>query len=131
MTPLLCCLTQKYLKMDAVRVLRMLIDAGADTTTIFIDRDTNESAGYTALEIVNNRISNHFLKFGLGDDSNTVRAMQGVRRLLMREEAVHARSWGWSADTNAQSAATLLPLSPMRRERRATKSRVVLCALRR
>jgi len=132
MTPLLCCITQDNPTMVATRVVRMLIDAGADTTTVFYDRDTEKSVGCTAREIIDAKICQRYSLFGFGDHSDTMRALQGVHRLLMQEEAIHAVSWGWADYTKghrspAKKSPTLLPLT--RRESRVTKSRVVLRAL--
>ncbi|CAM9487590.1 unnamed protein product [Ectocarpus sp. 8 AP-2014] len=131
LSPLLCCVTTDSLKIGAIRVLRRLIDAGADTTTIFRDNQGVVSGGHTSIELVNAKVDFEYLKHGLGHDSDTLRMLHGLRHLLMREEAIHAVPWGWAASSAAgravKKAATLLPV--MRRERRATKSRVVLRAL--
>lgn len=87
--------------------------------------------------MVHARISEKTLR-GWSDDSNIVHGLEGMRRLLMQEDAVHAVSWGLAADTAAAAGAgagagrapsptTLLHLT--RRERGATTSRVALRAL--
>lgn len=130
LSPLLCCVTSDSLKIGAIRVLRRLIDAGADTTTIFRDNQGVVSGGHTSMELVEAKLE--YLKHGLGHDSDTMCGLHGLRRLLMTEEAIHALSWGWTSTLRQMLPArkkttVLLPL--MRRERQATKSRVVLRTL--
>lgn len=134
MPPLVCCLTESALKRGSRRTMHRLIEAGADTAATYSGHDGDTSVGYTLLEMVNAKISAHYLTHGIGDDSNTVRGLHGLRRLLMTEEAIHALSWGWTSAPNQalparKKATTLLPL--MMRERQETKSRVVLRALHR
>lgn len=67
--------------LSSTRVLRLLIDASADTT----------NAPMSLLEIIDDCISRC-------STESEKQAMLDKRRLLMRVDAVHAVSWGWPAD---------------------------------
>lgn len=105
-------LTKDTLRLSSTRVLRFLLDAGADTT-------------FPLLGIIDTSIS-------LCSTESEKQAMLAKRRLLMREDAVHAISWGWviSSKTTAGNPVKLQPMS-RRRERSATTSRVLRGALNR
>ena len=105
-------LTKNTLRLSSTRVLRFLLDAGADTTG-------------PLLGIIDTGIS-------LCSTESEKQAMLAKRRLLMREDAVHAISWGWviSSKTTVVNPVKLQPMS-RRRERSATTSRVLRGALNR
>ena len=83
----------------SARVVRMLIDVGADTTSaVRLTHPTGKKAfNYTPMGIVT-----HFLrKKKVGGQDVTEEQMNArkvIRRLLLQVEAVHAMSWLWPSD---------------------------------
>lgn len=99
-------LTKDTLRLSSTRVLRFLLDAGADTT-------------FPLLEIIDHDIS-------LCSTESEKEAMQAKRRLLMQQDAARATSWGW-VSARTTTVVNFIKLQPMsrRRERAATTSRVL------
>lgn len=139
-SPMKCCFKESSLGISSCRILRMLLDAGLDTGISVEDgvsftndliRQREEEADYNPMD-----------KKELG--------LQGIRRLLMQAEAVHAASWRWpmrlngsvwrSASTAAATAASttttttttssaqLRRMQPILR-RRSTKPSALLASL--
>lgn len=80
------------------RVVRLLTDAGADTTST--------PAGYnfrTLLTCIHERLGEN--KVG-GEDATEeqLHRLEAVRRLLLQEKAVHAGSWLWHRDAQVSEA---------------------------
>ncbi len=124
------------------RITRMLVDAGADTSTaihlsigekVYFD---GTPLAYTELCLANKNAG--------GEDAteSQLQSMEAIRRLLMRVEACHAVSWLWASNAHAvpraasesagaASAATSTPLVSMLPilRRRAGRPRVLLAAL--
>lgn len=83
------------------RVMRMLIDAGADTTFVF--RVGNAPGGEpiyapTPLSCAHQKIIWNSMTGGMTANGNpateeAMRSLEGIRRLLLQVEAVHAVSW--------------------------------------
>ena len=101
-TPLVC--SMRACRSCSPRVARLLIDAGADTTSAvrLSDREGTEIFNDTPLALANSYLDDEKLT----DDE--VHSLEAIRRLLMRVEAIHAVSWLWSchvpSDTNAAAA---------------------------
>lgn len=87
------------------RVVRLLIDAGADTTgtitTHLINLETNrpeEVKTFKPLDLAERSIREK--KIGEKDATEEqLHKLEAIRRLLLQEEAVHALSWLWPHDT--------------------------------
>lgn len=96
-TPLIAAI--KFFNRDlhpSSRVVRLLVDAGADTTSV-VHFKTHLEGGVlseTPLET-----TNHILRErkagGVGADEEEMLRLDAVRRLLMRVEAIRAVSWLW------------------------------------
>ena len=138
-TPLLRC----ALKCLSPRIVRLLIDAGADTTSAIL---LANSVKDTPLGFVDVFIRQKIIGFkGIlrGEDATEeqLHILEAIRRLLLRVEAVHATSWLWksaaprptpaaaevTSKTNA-STTPLIEMLPILR-RRARRPRVLLAAL--
>ncbi|CAM9533477.1 unnamed protein product [Ectocarpus sp. 13 AM-2016] len=78
------------------RVARLLVDAGADTTTEL--RRTN-SMGVVLFSCTPLKLTVHILQEKKVDGTyiseRRLRRLEGIRRLLLQVEAVHAESWLW------------------------------------
>lgn len=88
------------------RVARMLVDAGADTTSVVRLPDApGGKPQYTPTpmcSINRNVVQNALQKLvanGKPATEEQVHSLEGVRRLLLRVEAVHAVSWLWPSVT--------------------------------
>lgn len=131
MSPLLCCLN--HINPSSLKIMRRLIDAGADTTFTFSRVDGNRNFMYetTPLETVGRIIREQGLH-GVNFNDQQVRWVEGMRKLLMQVPAIRSVSWGW-VSTGAAGVSTTSThpalLMPVRRERAENKSRVVTRAL--
>ena len=78
------------------KVVRLLIDAGADTSSVvrFTNPVTEVTFKGTALAFTNDCLRNKRVGFGKAT-AEQMHRLEGVRRLLMRANAVHAVSWLW------------------------------------
>lgn len=78
------------------RVVRLLVDAGADTTSAL--RLTDAPGGVndhnTALAFTNKRLREKKVRGSHATEEQLYR-LEAIRRLLLREEAAHAISWLW------------------------------------
>ena len=132
--PLLCCLGVP--RTYSHRVLRMLIDAGANTEfPISIVGDNDRILSETSPLGMTTRVI-QLKKFnGRRFADESIPWVERMHRLLLQVGAVRAVSWGWAindASTSAEvaSARPALP-APVRRYKAAKKTRVVMRALRR
>lgn len=105
-TPLLNAVRSK--KCRSSRVVRMLLDAGADAaSTIRIPDDAGgKGFDYTPLALLT-----EFLRETEADseDDSTeeqLNSLEGIRRLLLQVEAVHAMSWLWHVDAPSATDAS-------------------------
>ena len=133
-TPLSCAITGFDVAFPpSPRVVRLLVDAGADTALIFPQFDDTPLAATT-------RILNLKRVGGTGATQEQLHKLEGIRRLLLRVEAVHAVSWLWPDSTafvdravegkyktKKVSIPVTLTLPILRR--RAARPRVLLAAL--
>ncbi len=116
------------------RIARMLVDAGADTTSVFPlkgesgEMDFNDTPLALATWYLRER------KVGLHDATeDQLNKLEAVRRLLLRVEAAHAASWQWpslvfankSAKKTKKERTTMFPITTPSSQ----TPRVVLAAL--
>ena len=102
-TPLMCCMgfggyssPSGDFRSPSPRIARLLVDAGADTTSNvrLVDREWRLLYNDTPLGFVNRMLREK----KIGEDDATdhqLHRLEGIRRLLLRVEAVHATSWLW------------------------------------
>ena len=125
------------------RSTRLLVDAGADTTTaVRLTKAWGQVVfNGTPLAYANSNIRAKKID-GEGATESQLHGLQAVRGLLMRVEAVHAISWLWAADaahvaqsavptgsSRSESAPTPLTLTLPILRRRTQRPRVLLAAL--
>ena len=122
------------------RTTRLLVDAGADTTTPFkvSDNDGGVISNDTPLALVTGMLCDN----GNKATEEQLNSLEGTRRVLMRVDAIRAVSWLWPRDAPSadQAAATegtckpnvtsgpLTSMMPILRQR-ARRPRVLLGAL--
>lgn len=125
------------------RTTRLLVDAGADTTTPIkvSDNEGDVLSNRTPLAFVTGLLRGKTIE-GKKATEEQLNSMEGTRRVLMRVDAVRAVSWLWprdaaSADQAAAAEGTCKPkvtsgpltsMMPILR-RRARRPRVLLAAL--
>ncbi|CAB1113190.1 unnamed protein product [Ectocarpus sp. CCAP 1310/34] len=126
------------------RVVRLLVEAGADTTSPVAVRNQlgGDDVSITPLGLTMNPVRDKVKVVGRGPASpEQLHKLEAIRRLLLRVEAVHAVSWLWPSDistitraaargtdrTTAISTAVTLPMLVTRRRARGRK--VPLAAL--
>lgn len=107
--PLLCCLGRDSIREGSVRVVRMLIDAGADTVFEILradDREEDNPKIYTLLELVAALIDENS-STAVCLSSVQIRGLQAIQRLIGQVDAARALSWGWvcAGDGGADSSA--------------------------
>lgn len=98
-------------KRPSPRLVRLLVDAGADATSPVRVMDTwGRMTNFTPLELTAGMFNDHDDDETRATDITEERRhrLDAIRRLLLRLEAVHARSWLCRA---------MPPLAPMLRER--------------
>ena len=136
-TPLSVCV--RYARVSP-RIVRLLVDAGADATSFIALREPTELGGFwfrgTPLGLATHFLSDGFRLEGVSDEQ--VNRLKAAHRLLTRVEAVHAVSWLWPSDApssprgvctaSSATAATLTTTLPVLR-RRARRPRLVLASL--
>ena len=134
-SPLLHCLIPSGTKTFSPRVMRMLIDAGAETEFSFPRLNDGGYLMYftTPLGLANSQLHE---KRDLGKElsERQLNGLRGIRDLLMRVDAVRAVSWGWiSAEEPPRStrprSAHLKRLVLMRRKKGASPYRLAHQAL--
>lgn len=81
------------------RIVRLLVDAGADTESKFgiIGNAGDVEYGGTILTLAN-RVLRTKKVDGKNATQEQLNGLEGIRRLLMRVEAVHAVSWLWHTE---------------------------------
>ena len=109
------------------RIVRMLIDAGADATSVVSTR-AQEPRG-TPLDFVTRFIREKKVD-GQEATEEQLHKLEAIRRLLLTVEAVHATSWLWQADVSSLAHGTK---RKTKRKTRAssTQLRMMLPVLRR
>ncbi len=123
------------------RIVRLLVDAGADTAVRV--RFDDSSVSMSALELTTRMLRcKKGAAHGKDFTEDQLHGLEGIRRLLLRVEAVHATSWLWPGDipsvvhTTAvegsvgtkKISAPLTRVLPLLRKR-ARRPRVLLAAL--
>ena len=139
LTPLATCIMK--CRSSSPKVARLLIDAGADTTSTVPVYINPGEVGWNGAPLALTHIC---LEEGRvdGKDAEEEQQLKAIRRLLLQVEAVHAGSWLWhissapvvdnAAAEGASEIAT--PSTPLARmmptlRRRAARRRVLLAAL--
>ena len=84
------------------RVVRLLVDAGADTASVL--RTTHTPGGHavphaTPLDLTTHMLQAKKMADGKEATEEQLHGLEGIRRLLLRAEVVHAISWLWPNDT--------------------------------
>ena len=128
-TPLLCGIGFPYFVSPSPRIVRMLVDAGADTTSPvpLTNSEGRVEFAETPLSLAS-RIIRGMDKDGGGDEGeDLLHRLEAIRRvLLLRVEAVHAVSWLWQshprwvaegASTTKATSASLARMLPLLRRR--------------
>ena len=98
-TPLICSI--KVFGLGSPRITRLLVDAGADTTTGVQLTETASSRVFfkgTPLAFANFQLRSLAKRRKTGVTESQLHNLKAIRRLLMRVEAVHAVSWLWVSD---------------------------------
>ena len=124
------------------RTVRLLVDAGADTTSAVRTTDGGEVVfNGTPLALATRYLREKKVKDGEDATEDQLHQLEAIRRLLLRVKAVHAVSWVWprgipskpavalggARGTTMTSAPVTLMLPVLRK--RARRSRVLLAAL--
>ena len=138
-TPLLYAFGISSYSPPSPRIVRLLIDAGADTTSSVGFTDTEGEVEFTEkpLNIVSGMLREKVIA-GKDAGKSELSRLERIRRLLMRVEAVHAVSLLWPVDipsvtaegtgrtmTTSTSLRMMLPIL----RRRALRPRVLLSAM--
>ncbi len=121
------------------RIARLLVDAGADTAWSI--RLLGSSVDETPLALTTRMLREKKIE-GKDATGEQLHKLEGVRRLLLRVEAVHASSWQWPVNlpavvhTAVKGTRETKVRPPLKRmlpllRRRARRPRVILAALRR
>ncbi len=140
-TPLLNAMGFYGISSPSPRIVRLLIDAGADTASavrVIINEDGVELSD-TPLNLVYRMLREKKITMKIATEKQ-LHGLEGVRRLLLRVEAVHAVSWLWpvdmapivvTAEDASRKVATTTPLTMMLSilRRRTRRPRVLLDAL--
>eukprot|EP00752_Nemacystus_decipiens_P009050 g8080.t1 len=142
LTPLLCALGVGN-SHPSPRIVRLLINAGADTASVVVKVKTGAGAADdTPLDLANRMLRDKQIgQDGKDLSEKQLAKLECIRRLLLRVEAVHAGSWLWAVDapsslrtaeegtTRTVAASTpLTSMLPLLRWR-ARRPRVLLAAL--
>ncbi|CAM9235130.1 unnamed protein product [Ectocarpus sp. 12 AP-2014] len=105
MTPLLCAI-QSHGPCSS-RVVRLLVEAGADTTSAVVVCSQPEEDGFSITPL---GFTVGFLRHKVAGTGTSpkeqLNELEAIRRLLLRVEAVHAASWLWSSDVSTIAHAT-------------------------
>ena len=136
-TPLLYALGIGGFSPPSPRIVQLLVDAGADTESAL--RLTDVSWNAPPLAVATRMLREKKID-GKAATEEQLHKLEGVRRLLLRVEAVHALSWLWPAGTpfairtaaaansTEMVSTSLTRMLPLLR-RRAGSPRVLLAAL--
>jgi ankyrin repeat protein len=129
--PLLHCFVPTCIRVNSRRVMRLLIDAGADTTFTFnhVDDYGKFIRQTTLSEMVSTLIAERGSD-GIRFTKQQIRVLEGMRALLLQTAAIRDISWGWP-HTGGAAGAVAAPslLVPVRKESAARKKRVSTKAL--
>lgn len=104
----------------STRMVRKLIDAGADTAVTFhftTSRGGKENFG-TLLDATNLVLREKALAEKVPTQNHPRQQLEGIRRLLQQVDAIHASSWLWSNDAPMPPVSVLPPLISWARRRR-------------
>lgn len=130
-TPLLCSI-EAEVSSCSPRVVRLLIDAGADVRHSVRIKDVMGRVVFNDTPLVFTTRRIHEKKTGLKEATlEQVHGLEGIRRLLLRVEAVYAVSWLWPSaaapsighiaegKSGAKPTGTVLPVLVQRTRRRS------------
>ncbi|CBN75182.1 EsV-1-199 [Ectocarpus siliculosus] len=97
MTPLSCSI--EWCSSGNPRIVRLLVDAGADTTSTVRVTNLNGGVEYndTPLAVTTSLLREKVVD-GKPATEEQLHRLQAIRRLLLRVDAVHAVSWLWPSD---------------------------------
>lgn len=135
-TPLICSIEADDVRSCSPRVVRLLVDAGADVRRSVRIEDFMGRVVFndTPLAFTDRRLRDQ--KKGLQNATeHHVHGLEGIRRLLLRVQAVYAVSWVWSSaagppigriEEGKSCSKPALPEVPILR--RSTRRRIVLLA---
>ena len=108
-TPVYC--TVSFCSPRSPRVLRMLVDAGADTASaVEVFDETCQMSSHTPLALVLSSLREKKVKEKKATEDQ-LGMLEAMRRLLLRVDAVHATSWLWPS--TAPSLAKLAAETPL------------------
>ncbi|CAN0364111.1 unnamed protein product, partial [Ectocarpus sp. 8 AP-2014] len=122
------------------RVVRLLVEAGADTTSpVAVRNQLGGDVSITPLDLTMNLVRDKVKVARRGPASpEQLHKLEAIRRLLLRVEAVHAVSWLWSINsaistitnatakgTDRTAATSTVGTPPMLMMRRRTRGRKV------
>ncbi len=79
------------------RVVRLLVDAGADTTSA-VRFPTSAGFDETPLAFITRWPRTEKTRGGIDSTEQRLHRLEGIRRVLLRVEAAHALSWLWHND---------------------------------
>ena len=120
LSPIQCCFLQTSLGLFSCRIVRMLLDAGADVNTVFLFRESIHDASEFAAA---------FIRRARYVSEDQVRGLEGVRRLVLQADATRGASWRWPLESTFRSDAArsklLVPMMRMRRMRVKDKASVL------
>ncbi len=141
-TPLLLALGFGGISSPSPRMVRLLVEAGVDTTSAVRVTNTRVEVGVNGTPLV---VVSHVLRekkiAGKDATEEQLHRLEGIRRLLLRVEAVHAVSFLWpvgipsmigtaeEGTNRKKSASTPLRMVLPILRRRARRPRVLLAAL--
>ena len=97
-TPLFHCFHPEALTPTSSKIMRLLLDHGADTSQTLLPVDTGGIGTilqYAHLQLFHRTVAEKPRLYGL----------RGLYRLLMQEEAIHATAWLWPDGAGATTAA--------------------------
>ncbi|CAM9581948.1 unnamed protein product [Ectocarpus fasciculatus] len=97
-TPMVCSIHSCF--SQAPRIVRLLVDAGADTTSAARVTDSQGELEFngTLLAVTTSCLREKTLAQGKPATEEHLHRLEAIRRLLLRVEAVHAVSWLWPSD---------------------------------
>ncbi|CAM9733507.1 unnamed protein product [Ectocarpus fasciculatus] len=137
-TPLFAILAKAAYFSQAPRIVRLLVDAGADTTSPIRITDSKGELLFngTPLALTSSWLREELDANGKTATEEYLRRLKAIFRLLLRVEAVHAVSWLWPSNapfiSHAAQSGPDPPLPPLRRMlpilKRRTKGRGGLAA---
>ncbi|CAN0062639.1 unnamed protein product [Ectocarpus fasciculatus] len=121
-TPLLGSIDIGIIKLCFPRIVRLLVDSGADTESPVGYTYRDGLAGFNDTPLCRTiRILRDVKTEGKDDNEEQLGRLEAVRRLLLRVEAVHATSWLWPS--SAAAAASIAQDAAEVRAGAETKSR--------